>query len=691
MPASLAQKSRLRRDIDLDDPSDAEHLNSSPTRPAKKRRMTDFFEQTPPPLSHDVHSPSPNPHLPRIQAEIPQTNEQIRNAVVAILKRPDDVTVAHQNNNINHHRDCKNGIQAYAKLSGADWTYYIKDTKINLGRPIDPPPNRGALGQSSPPTVFSNPALSSGVQIHVDLGPNKLVSRYHATIQYDTSVTNSHTWHIFVNGRNAVKVDQTIVKRGSKFYLNNGNVLEIGGIQMMFVLPQHAIEIHPYYLRKAGLIYPLEEIEMERGSPDVSEAHKYYRDSMSRPHVPSSQSAADVTVSTVPAPPDSQRPATPTSSQIPDTEPKLKQSPAYNRGLMLETTEEIDYSLDSAKDLKPPYSYATMIGQAILSSEEEKITLNNIYQWIMDRYSFYRHSVIGWQNSIRHNLSLNKAFQKIPRRTDEPGKGMKWQIAPECRAEFTKRGPRPHTKAVHRTSSAPHSPATKEPANLLLLGKAIEESQDALSSNLHPQLSPRSTTPQPNSFSLAGKEAYTPDRTRFPSLRLPEDQDQSPNLVRKSLNGLPSFTHSDADQGSPPNLPSSSVYMSENLPLLTPAPRRQLPRLAPQSAVQVPSSFMPTSSPAPFWKFVNLDSTPMRPVDLSPSKSERGLLPGSSSPILRGEHGSPSKIPRISLNMDPKKSIKVEHSQMLDAEDEEMGGIDLAKGFQSIASYHAQG
>jgi len=69
----------------------------------------------------------------------------------------------------------------------------------------------------------------------------------------------------------------------------------------------------------------------------------------------------------------------------------------YNRGMLMESTQEIDYSRDAAKDLKPPFSYATMIAQAIFSSDEEKLTLNNIYGWIQDKYAFYRHSNSGWQ------------------------------------------------------------------------------------------------------------------------------------------------------------------------------------------------------------------------------------------------------------------------------------------------------
>ena len=63
----------------------------------------------------------------------------------------------------------------------------------------------------------------------------------------------------------------------------------------------------------------------------------------------------------------------------------------------MESTQEIDYSRDAAKDLKPSYSYATMIAQAIFSSEEEKLTLSNIYAYIVDKFAFYRHSNSGWQ------------------------------------------------------------------------------------------------------------------------------------------------------------------------------------------------------------------------------------------------------------------------------------------------------
>ncbi|KAJ1674226.1 hypothetical protein EV182_003707 [Spiromyces aspiralis] len=86
---------------------------------------------------------------------------------------------------------------------------------------------------------------------------------------------------------------------------------------------------------------------------------------------------------------------------------------------------------------KPPFSYASLIAQAINSTEAKKITLNGIYQYIMEHYPYYKHAQNGWQNSIRHNLSLNKAFVKVQRATNEPGKGAYWTIDEAHKDQFS--------------------------------------------------------------------------------------------------------------------------------------------------------------------------------------------------------------------------------------------------------------
>ena len=70
-------------------------------------------------------------------------------------------------------------------------------------------------------------------------------------------------------------------------------------------------------------------------------------------------------------------------------------------------------------------TYGELITEAITNSEMKMLPLSRIYEYITNKYPFFKMENRGWQNSIRHNLTLKDKFEKVPRLG---GRGSWWVI-----------------------------------------------------------------------------------------------------------------------------------------------------------------------------------------------------------------------------------------------------------------------
>jgi len=110
------------------------------------------------------------------------------------------------------------------------------------------------------------------------------------------------------------------------------------------------------------------------------------------------------------------------------------------------------------KHEKPPYSYIALIVMAIQASPVKRCTLSDIYSFLQQKFPFFRGSYHGWKNSVRHNLSLNECFIKLPKGLGRPGKGHYWTIDPSAEFMFEEGSFRRRPRGFRRKCQALKTP-----------------------------------------------------------------------------------------------------------------------------------------------------------------------------------------------------------------------------------------
>ncbi|XP_075690151.1 forkhead box protein P1 isoform X2 [Rhinoderma darwinii] len=144
----------------------------------------------------------------------------------------------------------------------------------------------------------------------------------------------------------------------------------------------------------------------------------------SLPHTP--------TTPTTPLTPLTQGPSVITTTSIHNVGPiRRRYSDKYNVPISSDLAQNQEFYKNA--EVRPPFTYASLIRQAILESPERQLTLNEIYNWFTRMFAYFRRNAATWKNAVRHNLSLHKCFVRV-----ENVKGAVWTVD---EIEFQKRRP----------------------------------------------------------------------------------------------------------------------------------------------------------------------------------------------------------------------------------------------------------
>jgi hypothetical protein len=258
-------------------------------------------------------------------------------------------------------------VQAYAKLAGPDWTYFVQSLSIVLGRRSE--------------------GVTDNEGIDVDLGTEKKnVSRKHAQITYNY---NMRKWELLVLGRNGLRVNETFYKpQSDPIGIESGVLIEIAGIIFAFELPPEGNE------DQAGERGQLAQPARPKPAPKKKAAKKKKR--------PAEELIEDV-------PPKKSRKR---ESKEPSVEVRRTPTIAGKAKPKLRIIDIISDAIRAHKlqrlGLNDIYDY-----------------FKDTYEYYRDAPS------ATWQDTIRHTLSGSRVFVKFPKReVDGPdAKGNYWMLA----------------------------------------------------------------------------------------------------------------------------------------------------------------------------------------------------------------------------------------------------------------------
>uniref|UniRef100_A0AAY4CH45 Forkhead box P1a n=1 Tax=Denticeps clupeoides TaxID=299321 RepID=A0AAY4CH45_9TELE len=143
---------------------------------------------------------------------------------------------------------------------------------------------------------------------------------------------------------------------------------------------------------------------------------------------------------------------------------RRRYSDKYRTSMNQDIVQNKDFYMSA--EVRPPFTYASLIRQAIFESPDKQLTLNEIYNWFTRTFAYFRKNAATWKNAVRHNLSLHKCFVRV-----ENVKGAVWTVD---EMEFQKRRPQKMTGSVSVVKgmqpSLSHGPAFSALQNSMVDG-----------------------------------------------------------------------------------------------------------------------------------------------------------------------------------------------------------------------------